>query len=148
MMLSELLAALSSGRSKQEREYAMLTLALTLGQPYRLVMPGDKSCWKSAALTLRLMGRPQFDSAIPAMLCWLRDMSSPGADIIQRTLAETLPRRNLAQQVERAACTALAQEDAQWLCNLACFIPVAHLKQTDFDDRDVWAALCGAGAAE
>ena len=80
MTLHDYLRNLSTGCSQQDQRHAIFTLANELGQPQRLVMPPEgMSCWRNAALTLQLMGRPYLDPALPDMMGWLKDMSWPGS---------------------------------------------------------------------
>lgn len=146
MTLHDWMDSLSTGRPRQERERAIFTLANELGDPRLLVMPQEgKSCWRAAAWTLRLMGRPYLDPALPGMLEWIRDRQYPGADVIARTLVETVPKGNLSQLVEQAARKAVEQEDEQWLQNLASLAKEAGLLQGGFLKEEVALLLCFAG---
>lgn len=147
MTLHDYLSSLSTGRPKNEQNAAVFTLANELGRPRRLVMPPEGiSCWRNAALTLRLMGRPMLDDALPAMMSWLRDMSWPGAEEIRRLLLETVPKGNLCGLIEAAAQKALEQGDGQWLCNLGRLLAPAGLEEQDFRNPEVHRALVSAAS--
>ena len=142
MTLHDYLRNLSTGCSRQDQQHAIFTLANELGQPRRLVMPPEgMSCWRNAALTLQLMGRPYLDPALPDMMGWLKDMSWPGAEEIRRLLLHTVPRGNLAELMEHAAKQAVSLQDRQWITNLASLISPAGLTSGDFRDAELTRLL-------
>lgn len=142
MKISEMILKLSSQADKHDKDYAIQLLYQNLGDVKKLVMPQEgRSCWKTAAYLLKIIGKPYIDPAIEDMFCWLRDKSYPGSDIIFRTLLESLPKLNLAEYLEITANKAISQGDSQWLSNLAELASSAGLQESDFNKKSIYTYL-------
>lgn len=99
-----------------------------------------KEAWENLAKVLLYRGYPMIADVVPEMFEWLQDMNWPGAKEISYALS-LLPKDILIKELESATLLAKKDNDIGWLYWLREFMEENNLKETDFNNKDIYETL-------
>lgn len=115
----DVILKLSSSLNSVETEKVIQETASLLLLDYSLyIQPiGHEDCWKNCAKVIELAYDRDLYVFIPRLLCWIKNLETPGASIIFDRL-KNLPRDSIQTDLFNAMELALAENNVGWFANL------------------------------